>query len=478
AKFFTSNRDIVVNEPRERRFYDLTLDLAEDATQQDEEFWKLNRHQPLTASEINVMNMIDTLKQIPPVKRLTDFITFLGTGFVDVGKFELGPYPLVYANNNIEGNRFRLGGRTTIDLIRNWELSGYLAYGDKDKAWKYRAGVKHIMSRKPWSEIGVYSNRDIQQVGLTFDDVFSDINTYAFEAYFRNRDHEQPYYLRDQGIHFWQELRKGLHQKITLRHRDYRPINIDSSFNYAYKLQPELVDSPLKQNFEVTEFSFETRYGKDELWVQNDNSRFSIGPERLPIITLRYTLGLKNFLGGDFTYHKAAVNVYKKIKMGFLGISRVSITGEKIFGEVPMPLLKGHIGNESPFYLSLAYNTMGFSEFVSDQYLEMNYSHHFEGFLFNRVPLFKKLKWRAVATGNILWGSVSDDNLALHSPEGPNGLPNAPINTLNETPYIEVGYGIENIFRLFRIDAIHRLTYLDEAQGDKFALRFSFEFNF
>ncbi len=212
--------------------------------------------------------------------------------------------------------------------------------------------------------------------------------------------------------------------------------------------------------------------------VQNDNSRFSIGPERLPIITLRYTLGLKNFLGGDFTYHKAAVNVYKKIRMGFLGVSGVSITGEKIFGEVPLPLLKGHIGNESPFYLSLAYNTMGFSEFVSDQYLEMNYSHHFEGFLFNRVPLFKKLKWRAVATGNILWGSVSDDNLALHSPEGPNGLPNAPINTLNDTPYIEVGYGIENIFRLFRIDAIHRLTYLDEAQGDKFALRFSFEFNF
>ena len=478
AKFYISNEDIEVNKPREPRFYDLTLDLAEDATQQDENFWKLNRHQPLTTSEINVMNMIDTLKQIPPVKRLTDFITFLGTGYVDVGKFELGPYPLVYANNNIEGNRFRLGARTTIDLIKNWELNGYLAYGDKDKDWKYQAGVKHILSRKPWSEIGVYSGRDIQQVGLTFDDVFSDINTFAFEAYFRNRDHEQPYYLQDQGIQYWQELRKGLHQKVILRHRDYRPINIDSTFNYAYKLQPELVDSPLRQNFAVTELALETRYGKDELWVQNDNNRFSIGPEKWPVVTLRYTLGLNNFLGGDFTYHKAAVNVYKKMKMGFLGVSRVSLTGEKIFGEVPLPLMKGHIGNESPFYIGLAYNTMGFSEFVSDQYFEINYSHHFEGFLFNRIPLFKKLKWRAVATGNVLWGSVSDDNLALHSSEGVNGLPNAPINALDNTPYVEVGYGIENIFRLFRVDAIHRLTYLDDRMGDKFALRFSFEFNF
>jgi hypothetical protein len=55
-------------------------------------------------------------------------------------------------------------------------------------------------------------------------------------------------------------------------------------------------------------------------------------------------------------------------------------------------------------------------------------------------------------------------------------LPNQPIRALGDEPYLEMGYGIENIFRIFRIDAIHRLTYLDDAQGDNFALKFSFNF--
>ncbi len=478
AKFYTSNQEIKVNQPRETRFYDLSLDLAEDATMQDEQFWEQNRHVPLTTTEVNVMNMIDTLKQIKPVKRLSDIMTFLGTGYVDVGKFEIGPYPLLYARNNIEGNRFRIGGRTTMDLIRNFEVHGFLAYGQKDEKFKYGVGLNYILARKPWTEVGVYSTRDIQQVGLTFDDIFSNVNTFAFEAYFRNIDHEQPYYLREQRLQFGRELVKGLNQKITLRNRKYSPINIDSTFNYAYRLQPELMDSPLAQNFSVTEVILETRYGRDELWVQNDNNRFSLGPERAPVITLRYTLGLDGVLGSDFAYHKAAVNVYKKFKMGFLGVSKVSVTGEKIFGEVPLPLLKGHIGNESPFFISLAYNTMGFSEFVSDRYVSLNYQHQFEGFLLNRIPLFKKLKWRAVGTANVLWGGISEDNLALHASEGINGLPNAPINALDNTPYVEVGYGIENIFKVLRVDAFHRLTYLDNRAGDKFALKFSFQLAF
>ena len=36
----------------------------------------------------------------------------------------------------------------------------------------------------------------------------------------------------------------------------------------------------------------------------------------------------------------------------------------------------------------------------------------------------------------------------------------------NGKPYVEMGYGIENIFRFVRVDFIHRLTYLDENHPD------------
>lgn len=47
-------------------------------------------------------------------------------------------------------------------------------------------------------------------------------------------------------------------------------------------------------------------------------------------------------------------------------------------------------------------------------------------------------------------------------------------------PYIELGYGIENILKFFRVDFIHRVTYTDKAQNPDvrtFGVLFSFQFN-
>jgi len=56
------------------------------------------------------------------------------------------------------------------------------------------------------------------------------------------------------------------------------------------------------------------------------------------------------------------------------------------------------------------------------------------------------------------------------------GQPIEPIGSFNgSTPYIELGYGIENIFQVFRIDAFHRITYLDSPDANKFAIKFSFQ---
>ncbi len=478
AKFYTSNTNWIFNQPRDPKFYNPTIELAEDATIMDDEFWKKKRHDPLSTTEANVVKMIDTLRTIRPVKRMTDLITYAASGYITVGKIDLGPYPLFFAINNIEENRLRLGGRTNIHFSNKWVFKGYGAYGTLDKNWKYGVEVDRIISRKPWTELRLLRKKDIQQIGLTFDDVFSNVNLFAFETYFRNIDHNQPYFLTENSISLKRELAKGLNQKIIFTHKQYEPINVDSSFNYAYRVLPGLGDVPnnLINNFNTTEITLETRYGRDELWVQNDNVRMSLGPIKAPVITLRYTFGIEGVLDGDFTYHKVTLNILKSLKMGFTGVSYFSLTTGKIFGDVPLPILKGHIGNEAPFYIAIAYNTMGFSEFVSDSYASLNYYHKFEGFLLNRIPLFKKLKWRAVGTANILYGKVSNENKQIHALTGINGLPNEAIKALGKDPYIELGYGIENIFKILRIDLFHRLTYLQNREGDKVAIRFSLQF--
>ena len=160
--------------------------------------------------------------------------------------------------------------------------------------------------------------------------------------------------------------------------------------------------------------------------------------------------------------------------MFFPGLLAAGGVKGKIFGEVPYPLLRNHLGNETLFYTNAAFNTMNFNEFASDQYFSLRYRHFFEGFLLNKIPLIKKLKWRGVANANVLFGSVRDANIANAPTEDPDGNMLETFGRLDPTkPYLELGYGIENIFKFFRIDFFHRMTYLDNPGAKPFGVKIS-----
>ena len=183
------------------------------------------------------------------------------------------------------------------------------------------------------------------------------------------------------------------------------------------------------------------------------------------------------WLGGDMEYTKLSFYVYQRINMGLLGVGRYELDAGKIFGEVPYPILKNHLGNETVFYTTAAFNTMNFTEFTSDQYLSIRYRHAFEGFLFNSIPLIKRLKWRAVGNANVLWGSVEDYNVENAPTVDPEGNPLDTFGRLDfGKPYLELGYGIENIFKFFRVDFFHRMTYLDNRDVKPFQVKISAQF--
>jgi len=99
----------------------------------------------------------------------------------------------------------------------------------------------------------------------------------------------------------------------------------------------------------------------------------------------------------------------------------------------------------------------------------MYYTHHFDGLLFNHIPWVRKLNLREVIFVQGAWGSMSADNrsYSLFPPD---------TYTL-ETPYIETGVGIENIFKVFRVDAVWRLTNLRPGIK-RFGVFLSFHFSF
>jgi hypothetical protein len=125
---------------------------------------------------------------------------------------------------------------------------------------------------------------------------------------------------------------------------------------------------------------------------------------------------------------------------------------------------------------------MNFMEFVSDRYVATNIEHSFYGFFTNKIPLLRKLKLREYATLKVLYGQVSNQNQPvagsglLEFPKYPDGT--RLTYTLEKKPYMEAGIGIGNIFKIFRVDLIRRLTYLDNPETARFGIRIAGQMQF
>lgn len=462
AKFYTSSDSVKVGEPQPTSFFNQAVTLNEDYNTGDSEFWRKNRHDPLTQEDLAVLQMVDTLKRIPIVRFFSEGLKFLGTGYLNVGHVDIGPWPGFFNYNDIEGIRLGMGGKTSLKFSNKWEIRAYGAYGFKDDKFKYSSKVTRILDRNRWTTLSISAQKEIDQVGLELANLQGNS---IFLAASRFGTLRRPFFNTNQKFEFQREIFKGFlfYSNLSLMH--FEPL-----FDFYYL---EKDTGEFKSEFRTSEVKVGLRYGRDEIIIINDNERSSFGPSKWPIFELNYGKGMK-WLNGDINYSKVNFYIYQKLNMGMLGVSRYEFDASKIFGEVPYPILKNHLGNETLFYTSAAFNTMNFNEFASDQYASLRYRHFFEGFLLNKIPLVKKLKWRAVANANILYGSVSQKNIDNAPLTDPQGNTLEAFGRLDSTkPYVELGYGVENIFKFFRVDFFHRITYLDNPGAKPFAVKIS-----
>jgi len=114
---------------------------------------------------------------------------------------------------------------------------------------------------------------------------------------------------------------------------------------------------------------------------------------------------------------------------------------------------------------------MNFQEFVSDHYAAINIDQNFNGFIFNKVPFLRDLKWREVVDFKALWGGVRSENNPADDPslyQFPKDAQGVPVTySLDHGPYMEGSIGIANIFKVLRLDYVERFSYLDQPYAAK-----------
>lgn len=460
----TSYKDFILNQPKTDEAYlgTETVVSVKDAPQRDEAYWNQVRHENLSVNEKKIYAMIDTIQSLPVFKTYVDIITIFFSGYKVIGNIELGQLYTTYSFNTIEGNRFRIGGRTSNAFSTNVLMEAYTAYGTKDKDFKYGGGVQYYLSKKPRQSIGVYYKDDVEQSGQS-QNAFRDDN--ILSSLFRRNPATKLTSIEEEVIYYNREWFPGFSNKVSFTHRYLQPLG---DFDYSYYVNGSR--DIVKNSLNTSEVSLYTRFAYREKFVSGEFDRISLGT-KFPVLQFQYTVGLKGVFESDFSYHKLSLKISDNFKLDPFGYTEASIEGGKVWGVLPYPLLEVHKGNETYYYDYLAFNLMNYYEFISDRYVGLALTHHFEGFFLNRIPLLRKLKWREIATAKGVIGSLEQENKDILV--NPNVF-----SSLESKPYIEVGCGIENILKIFRLDAVWRLSYLDHPNIARFGIRGSFQFIF
>lgn len=462
-KYYASAKNIVINQPIDPKLFEKKMVILKDAeSNNDPGFWEKNRHDSLSVQEKKMFATINEVKNLPAVKSYLDIIDLLLNGYYKVGAVGFGPFLYTVGYNNHEGLRLRLGFLTNKKFSDKWILGGYLSYGFLDQKFKYGANVDYIFSRDPWIQGGVAYSHDLGQVAFQYED-FALRRNNIFDSFTKNGKMKlrKPFWSDTYQAYLQANISNSVTGKITFKHYSFDPL-----FPFQYRQEESL---PYINDFKTSEVIAETvwRPGR-RILETNSNKQISVKDNVYnPMVTLRYTRGMKGIFGSDFAYNKFHVNIQQTVPMGVLGRGEYSLTAGIIPDKIPYPLLENHLGNQFVFYNKYAFNMMNFFEFTSNKYLSLQYTQNLEGLITNSLPLIKKLNWRNHIIFNYLVGSL--DPSFVNNSYGKHTF----LQSLNNKPYMELGYGVSNIFRFLRIDFIHRLNHLDSHKDGPAPPKFS-----
>jgi hypothetical protein len=483
GKYYIANKNWVLNKPHPLTFYRDNVIVEMSAKNYKDDYWDEQRKRMITDHEQvkNSFQVIDSLKKSKRLTFIRKTLRILWDGYYNTGPVELGHWYTMFGNNPIEGFRFQASARTTIDWSDKWILSGHLAYGFKDEKMKYRATVEKFFDRNRWRKLGVRYTYDMERLGV--DPEF--LESHVFLNYIFLFASQFGYLERmslTQDARIWYETDhwRGWNTKVMLKFKHFNP---QGSYHFAWYDD----NGQIQDQYRNTELHLVTSYSKTRTWLVEKNWRYGAEALKSQLWTLHATFGFKNILGSDFNFQKFSLNVMHKWRTGYLGQLDYSLTGEVVLGKVPYPEAIIPQGNEPVFAAERAFNMMNFFEFVADKSVSGIFLHHFDGLFFNRVPLLRKLKWREVAGFNFVFSTYSKDNY-IRTADNPNGLlPQHDKNGYELTPfrimdfgkpYMEVSYGIENILKVIRIQAFHRLSYLDPGPDGRVPPKFMIKGSF
>ncbi len=255
-------------------------------------------------------------------------------------------------------------------------------------------------------------------------------------------------------VEYNNRLESGLRLNVHLTYEDRLPLQNTTDYSFFNKDAVLLPNHP----YELANLPFDRNQaviaGASIIWqpgqryIEYPWGKMPLSSDA-PEFELQYSKGIKKVLGSDADFDKWKFSVTDKMnfKMGGEFKYKIGVGGFLNSNNVSIPDLQHFNGNQT-FYNINYLNSFQLAPYYRYSNAEKFYAfghaeHHFNGLLTNKIPLFNKLKWYLVGGANTFY--VNSDNY-----------------------YVEVFAGLENIFKLFRVDFVNAIQ---PGLGNKFGVR-------
>lgn len=450
---------------------------------EDDKFWQLHRTDSLTRSEATMPNMIRSIQNAKGYGWIMWIVRAFIENYVETappGKknyVDFGPVNTIVSSNFIDKVRFRLSAQTTANLHPQLFLKGYVAYGIRDKKWKYLGEVEYSFLKKQ------YSQEEFPRNSITFStryDVMAPSDALlptdkdnVFTS-FKTQTVDQMAYFRHYNLRYVYEFDNNFSITTQLRHLTQNPTG---SLFYR-TLTGSMIDE-LTQS----EATLSLRYAPGEKTIVTKQRRKAVS-HNYPVFTLLHTAGFKGILGGDYNSNYTEISASKRFWLNSYGRIDIYARAGAQWNRVPFPLLIMPAANNSYIIQRNMFNMINNMEFINDRFVSLDVQWDLSGKLLNRIPLIKRLKWREVIGFKALYGHLTDKNNPNMRPEAndlyefPSRNGNTTSFVMGNTPYMELNVGLHNIFKILRVDYVRRLNYHNLPNVKKNGVRLSLQFDF
>jgi len=451
--------------------------VEEGSNEKDSAYWQSVRPIPLSQIEMKDYDVKDSIRLVKESKVYKDSVD-AERNKLTVGKLLLSGYTV---RNSYEGKRFSFptllsslqfnaveGLATDLgftytrleDERTKWQISPSVRYGFKNEKFHARAAFRYRMLDKKFTSFRFGGGRYVSQLNEN-NPVRPFFNTVNALVYGKNLIK-----LFEKGFvygSFQQELVNGLFFVGRLEYAN-RSMLFNNS-NYSFRegnvyapnvpVNAELGDTsfPLHQAL-VANFTFRVRFGQK---YQTRPDRRIIYKPKTPQFYIRYQKGIPAF-GSDVDYDQWEVSMTDDMEFGLVGTSQYYLSVGGFFNTADMSFVDYQHFNGNRLSYTRAnglrqFQLLDYYQYsTNNTYLEGHYEHHFNEFILNKIPLIRKLNWQTVASAHYLSTNALDS-------------------------YVEVGIGIEHIFKFLRIDYFRSFTNgsLDGINADQ-AIRLGFGF--